>query len=98
MDGDWLFKAENAVCELRVAAVLVAEGWILVQREVDGDEYALPGGHVKVGETLEDALKRELFEETGLRVACRRLCGARKASGSGMGSRRTALRFTIRLS
>ena len=73
MDGDWLFKAENAVCELRVAAVLVAEGRILVQREVDGDEYALPGGHVKVGETLKNALKRELFEETGLRVACRRL-------------------------
>ena len=73
MDRDWLFRSKDAVCELRAAAVLVENGEILVQREVGGDEYALPGGHVKIGETLENALKRELFEETGLRVACRRL-------------------------
>lgn len=73
MNRDWLFKSEESVCELRAAAVLVENGEILVQREVDSDEYALPGGHVKIGETLEDALKRELFEETGLHIACRRL-------------------------
>lgn len=72
-DRDWLFRSEEAVCELRAAAVLVENGEILVQREIGCEEYALPGGHVKIGETLEDALKRELFEEMGLRVACRRL-------------------------
>jgi nucleoside triphosphatase len=33
-----------------------------------GDRYVVPGGHVELGERLEDALRREVKEETGLDV------------------------------
>ncbi len=31
-------------------------------------KYTIPGGHVEMGEYLEDALKREIQEETGLNL------------------------------
>lgn len=73
MDRDWLFATKEYICDLRTVAVLVKNGKILVQRERDGNEYALPGGHVKIGETLEDGLIRETMEEMGVRIKCRRM-------------------------
>ena len=32
------------------------------------DRYVVPGGHVELGESLEDALRREVKEETGLDI------------------------------
>ncbi|MTI47913.1 MAG: NUDIX domain-containing protein [Firmicutes bacterium] len=32
------------------------------------NEYVIPGGHIELGEKMEDALKREILEETGLEI------------------------------
>ncbi|MEO0864588.1 MAG: NUDIX hydrolase, partial [Pseudomonadota bacterium] len=57
---------------LAVRAVLVEEGRILmVNAWPDGQSPLMcaPGGGVEVGSSLPDNLAREVFEETGLRVA-----------------------------
>lgn len=54
-----------------VGAVIVERGRVvLVKRahEPLKGEWSLPGGSVEVGETLADAVAREVLEETGLRV------------------------------
>lgn len=53
---------------LRVSAILRWRGRILLCRHVkdDGEVWLLPGGGVRAGESLLDALQRELWEETGL--------------------------------
>ncbi|RKD32465.1 NUDIX domain-containing protein [Thermohalobacter berrensis] len=32
------------------------------------NKYVIPGGHIELGEKMEEALKREILEETGLEV------------------------------
>ena len=39
------------------------------------DKYTLPGGFVKIGESCEEAVKREVKEEIGIRVKIKKLVG-----------------------
>jgi len=58
-----------------VAAVIFAEGRVLLQRRDDTGRWGLPGGGVEPGESVRQALIREVREETGLEVEPLRLIG-----------------------
>ena len=73
MEKDWIFRTDEYICDLRTVGVLVRDGKLLVQRDRDGSEYALPGGHVKIGETTADGLVREYKEETGADIQVEKL-------------------------
>ena len=57
------------------AIVTDRDGRILLQRRSDNGRWGVPGGGVEIGETVRDAVVREVREETGLSVEVVRLIG-----------------------
>jgi ADP-ribose pyrophosphatase YjhB (NUDIX family) len=67
---------------LAVSAAIVREGRILVVRRARAPAnglFTLPGGVVELGETLTEAVTREIHEETGLVIEPVALAGFREA-------------------
>lgn len=56
--------------EVIVGALILDEGdrLFLISSPKFGGRFVPPGGHVEFGESLDDALRRELLEETGFSV------------------------------
>lgn len=79
-NNDWLFKNKSIICNFRTVGVLIKNNKLFVQRDTDGFEYALPGGHVKIGESSIDSLIREYKEETGADIKCNRLLWVEESS------------------
>ena len=51
------------------AVILNKSNQILLCKSVKwNNQYVIPGGHIEYGEKMEDALKREVLEETGLDI------------------------------
>lgn len=80
--------------ELSTMCLLQDGGRLLMQRRRDPDwpGLAFPGGHLEPGESFVDCVKREVFEETGLRIADPVLCGV-KSWENPDGSRYIVLLF-----
>ncbi len=57
------------------AVIFDRRGRLLLQQRSDGGQWGLPGGSVEIGESVHDAVIREVREETGLHVTVRRLVG-----------------------
>lgn len=61
---------------LGVSAVIFdAAGRVLLTRRTDNGLWCLPGGALETGESVSEALRREVLEETGLDVEPTRLIG-----------------------
>jgi ADP-ribose pyrophosphatase YjhB (NUDIX family) len=75
---------------LAVSAAIVRDGRILLVRRARAPGrglYSLPGGVVEAGETLHQAVVREVYEETGLTVEPVGLAGHREAIVRDAGGR-----------
>jgi 8-oxo-dGTP diphosphatase len=79
MSDDRIFPARPI---LAVSAAIFRDGKVLLVRRARKPAlgaYTLPGGVVEAGETLSEAVAREVLEETGLVIAPVTLAGHREA-------------------
>ena len=63
-----LVGQEKVIMVVAGAFVFDKENRLLLQRRTDNKSWGLPGGFMELGETVQEAAKREVFEETGLHL------------------------------
>lgn len=72
-ETDWSVKKAGTICTLRAAALIIKDNKFLAAKSSDFDCYYTVGGGIKVNETSEEAVIREVYEETGYRLKIERL-------------------------
>jgi 8-oxo-dGTP diphosphatase len=86
--------------QLAVSAAIFRDDKILLVRRARSPArgfYSLPGGRVEFGESLHQALHREVDEETGLKIAILGLAGWREVlPGTGGGGHYMIMSFAAR--
>ncbi|WP_075720325.1 NUDIX hydrolase [Roseburia sp. 499] len=85
---DCCFTCGNQWFRYRAAAVIIEDGCVLfVKNENEADDYYYSvGGGVHLGEKAEDAVLREVFEETGVPYEIDRLLFLHENFFTGSGS------------
>lgn len=59
---------EGQKLNIRATAVIIHDNKLLVHKNANEDFCALVGGRVQIGESSEETIKREIFEEMGKKV------------------------------
>lgn len=70
---DLTVSTQNGILTVRVGAIIRKHNKILMIGNERSDYYYSVGGRVKFGETAEEAVVREVYEETGVRMEVERL-------------------------
>jgi 8-oxo-dGTP diphosphatase len=72
VDGGGATPGERPVTDVAVGVLIAPDGRFLLTSRPDGKVYAgyweFPGGKLEAGETVEQALRRELQEEIGITI------------------------------
>lgn len=59
---------EKIIMVVAGSIVIDNENRILLQKRSDNGEWGIAGGFMELGETIQDTARREVFEETGLKL------------------------------
>jgi 8-oxo-dGTP pyrophosphatase MutT (NUDIX family) len=73
MEYDCGFTRDNKWFRYRAAAIIIENGYVLFAGNEKESYYYSIGGGVHMGESAEEAVKREVFEETGIHYEVERL-------------------------
>jgi ADP-ribose pyrophosphatase YjhB (NUDIX family) len=65
-------------------AVVREDGRVLAIRRADNGTWEPPGGVLELSEAVEDGVRREVYEETGIKVTVERLTGVYKNVSRGI--------------
>lgn len=63
--------SSNLILTARAYGIIIKDNKILLVRQWDG--YSLPGGGIEIGEAIDEALVREVEEETGYVIEMNRI-------------------------
>ena len=74
MSIDMTVPCDNGLINIRVGAIILKDGkFLMVGNNIRPEYLYSVGGRIKFGETAEEAVIREVYEETGVRMEVDRL-------------------------
>lgn len=69
MSIDMTVPCDNGLINIRVGAIILKDGkFLMVGNNIRPEYLYSVGGRIKFGETAEEAVIREVYEETGVRL------------------------------
>ena len=73
MNKDMCVACDDGILNIRVGAIIMKDGKILMVGNERANYLYSVGGRIKFGETAEEAIVREVYEETGVKMEIDRL-------------------------